>query len=1014
MATLVTGIGSLSLSVTGGSGNGVSPITLNVSAVPSSVEVGQLITVAGVTGNTNANGDKTVTAVTSTSITFAGTGNGTVSGGTITRKYATVEAWNTATSGAIGGNVKIGELYADSVFEQLTPTALVLSGATGTLNSSTAYRKLRAWSGHSFVPRLNSGVKIRRAINEAAGVTEALRVAENYFRLEGLCVELVDSNSGVPSFNHHVIRCTTEYAYLLGCTVDGSGWTRTADTVGLVGLELKGGSYAGFCAVIGPADDSKSAVLGVYLQNSTATTGLLTNLTVYGWQNTAGATGLYSTHNTIQVTNCAIFRTSDNAGEFDLVVPTGLAFNCALGSEDASGLSTGCETGLAVNSNLCYPEFKDLRPIAGSQLGTQLGGLQGVAVFSTDIEGNVLPSGATDGVLVGCHNTTTEPQATRAITHVESTIGAGGDYTTIAEWVTATSLHLVGLDERHTGYLLDSSYNEQVVISGATTDARRYRRLEAYTNNEYDPINAVGSVVFHAVSAGCVLSIAEDFAEVAKIRFNSTYSGAAASSGPDVVRITANDVLLERCVAAQASTTGSVATACYEVLSAGPERATFRNCVALGGSSATTGATLGFHVSGSGSKVQNCLATRVRRGTAGTGYYCTVNGVTFENCVAGTSDVGFDVPVGSQRYNASVDATAAGVGSLASITLASCFYAASSDDFRLIVDSPLIGAGVALDLQFTDDFAGTSRLRPWSIGPYTTVVLPPLYPSNETKVTHRYVPLWKVRTQRGDVLLFSGHDTNLTFNGETYSAQNGLDSSAFRAEGGLRDHQTEAFGFLSDDRVTFEDLDSGLYENARVDVYLVDWRYPWLTPFHRTVFFLRRIRFDGEVWRAEAEGLASVLKKTIGGVYSPICRHEFGSPNPNADGEAGCGLDASLFTEFDVEVDTVSEEYRVFQARITAPNELPSTSDGYFEQGRLTFTSGANTNLSFDVALFTNASREITLVTETPFPIVAGDRFNLTHGDDHTIDTCATRFGNQDNFGGQPFIPGAQRIYQTP
>ena len=68
MATLVTGVGSLSLSVTGGSGNGVSPITLNVSAVPSSVEVGQLITVAGVTGNTNANGDKTITAVTGTSI----------------------------------------------------------------------------------------------------------------------------------------------------------------------------------------------------------------------------------------------------------------------------------------------------------------------------------------------------------------------------------------------------------------------------------------------------------------------------------------------------------------------------------------------------------------------------------------------------------------------------------------------------------------------------------------------------------------------------------------------------------------------------------------------------------------------------------------------------------------------------------------------------------------------------------------------------------------------------------
>jgi uncharacterized phage protein (TIGR02218 family) len=301
------------------------------------------------------------------------------------------------------------------------------------------------------------------------------------------------------------------------------------------------------------------------------------------------------------------------------------------------------------------------------------------------------------------------------------------------------------------------------------------------------------------------------------------------------------------------------------------------------------------------------------------------------------------------------------------------------------------------------------------MGPFVGYVRPPMYPAAKTYKTHRYVPIWKIQTQLGDSLRIAGHDSNLYHDGELYEAQSGIDTTAYRAEGGLRDHQLEAFGFISSDRITYADLDAGTYNNAKVTMSLVDWRYPWLEPIHKQVFFLRRIRFDGETWRAEAEGLSSVLKRITGRVYSPLCPYKLGSPNPDGAGRAGCGVDVNNYTEFAVEVETVIDSRRVFRAKIAGPNELDGAyADGYFKQGVVTWSSGANINRSSDVIAYTQSTREITLAIELPYEIQVGDRFNIVHGDDHTIETCHTRFANAANFGGDPYIPGAQKAFQTP
>ncbi len=78
---LITGFESLSYSVSTTSGNGVSPIQITTTA-PHALVTGQTVTIAGVTGNTNANGNFTITVLNNTQFTLDGTtGNGAYGGG---------------------------------------------------------------------------------------------------------------------------------------------------------------------------------------------------------------------------------------------------------------------------------------------------------------------------------------------------------------------------------------------------------------------------------------------------------------------------------------------------------------------------------------------------------------------------------------------------------------------------------------------------------------------------------------------------------------------------------------------------------------------------------------------------------------------------------------------------------------------------------------------------------------------------------------------------------------------
>lgn len=129
-------------------------------------------------------------------------------------------------------------------------------------------------------------------------------------------------------------------------------------------------------------------------------------------------------------------------------------------------------------------------------------------------------------------------------------------------------------------------------------------------------------------------------------------------------------------------------------------------------------------------------------------------------------------------------------------------------------------------------------------------------------------------------------------------------------------------------------------------------------------------------------------------LYQPGCLHTLY--------DAGCTLSRSSFQA----TGAVAEGST--SVTILASAAL-GQSDGYYALGILTFTSGANSGLSYAVKAYTAAGNgTLTLDRPTLQPVVAGDAFTVSAGCDKTLATCTARFANAANFAGQPFVPAAE------
>jgi uncharacterized phage protein (TIGR02218 family) len=86
-----------------------------------------------------------------------------------------------------------------------------------------------------------------------------------------------------------------------------------------------------------------------------------------------------------------------------------------------------------------------------------------------------------------------------------------------------------------------------------------------------------------------------------------------------------------------------------------------------------------------------------------------------------------------------------------------------------------------------------------------------------------------------------------------------------------------------------------------------------------------------------------------------------------------------------------------------------AAATGYYNLGRIVFTSGVNNGVTRSIKTYTNGSPSIVILS-VPLPVTpgVGDAFTIYAGCDKTQATCTSRFSNITNYGGEPFIPSPE------
>jgi uncharacterized phage protein (TIGR02218 family) len=252
---------------------------------------------------------------------------------------------------------------------------------------------------------------------------------------------------------------------------------------------------------------------------------------------------------------------------------------------------------------------------------------------------------------------------------------------------------------------------------------------------------------------------------------------------------------------------------------------------------------------------------------------------------------------------------------------------------------------------------------------------------------------WRLTRRDDTVQGFTDHDEDIVFDGITFRAGSGFDGTEIEAQLGFAVTGTELQGALSSDSLSEDDLAAGRYDDAKIELFLVDWSDPENRLLLRAGN-LGEVKREDSAFSAEVRGIASRLDEEKGRIFAAACDADLG--------DARCTIDLDNPAFRGEGTILAVEGTGIFTA-----NGLDAFADGWFTQGRLRWTSGANTGLAIEIKEHrVDGGVHLSLWQTMPEPLAAGDAFVVTAGCDKRFETCAAKFANALNFRGFPHLPG--------
>jgi hypothetical protein len=147
---------------------------------------------------------------------------------------------------------------------------------------------------------------------------------------------------------------------------------------------------------------------------------------------------------------------------------------------------------------------------------------------------------------------------------------------------------------------------------------------------------------------------------------------------------------------------------------------------------------------------------------------------------------------------------------------------------------------------------------------------------------------WKIVRKDGRIFAYTDHDRDILYLGQVYSACLSYSRTAVRTTADFSVDNVDVQGVLDSTQITEADLEAGLWDNATVEIFAVNWADLTMGDVKLRAGWIGQVSMGQNQYTAELRGLAQALQTQIGEVYQPGCRNDLG--------DAHCGLDLGPLT----------------------------------------------------------------------------------------------------------------------
>ena len=249
-----------------------------------------------------------------------------------------------------------------------------------------------------------------------------------------------------------------------------------------------------------------------------------------------------------------------------------------------------------------------------------------------------------------------------------------------------------------------------------------------------------------------------------------------------------------------------------------------------------------------------------------------------------------------------------------------------------------------------------------------------------------YAICWYVKLKCGSELKLTNHSNNIKINDEIYISKSILNYQKIVKDSNLMQDNIEITAIIDNIYIKKEEVLKGQFNNAYIKIFLVDLSKDNSNKLIISQGYVNNIKVFDNKFVAKISTLLNQFNKKITQSFSQNCRARF------CDNK--CNLNAPDYT-FYGEINRMISKNSFF-------DDERNEEDFYFNYGIITFLTGINKNLSFEVKNFKNKIIELILPFE--FRLYENDKYSIIAGCDKNFTTCVNKFKNSLNFRGEPYI----------